>query len=161
MSLADTGFVILQNDRSIVKAISIKTKPKMLDLSRQAYIAETIFNTLEEYAGDRKIHVIIEAIPFSRRPTGKHFTRTGAVDILKYVLVKAGYPVYMIGATTIKNRFAGKGNSDKDAIIAAIKKKYTYNIRNNNVADAFAAADLLIAYLGKKVKLTLELMPSF
>lgn len=161
LSLTHTGITVMHEDRSIIKVYAIKTTRKDgLDDQRVLKIAERIMSVIEEYSDTNKVRVGIEAIPFSKRgATGKIFTRYGLFQVLKYLLMKAGIETYVIGPTTVKNRFAGKGNVDKDAVIKAIFTKYKLTIKDDNVADAFACASLVISYVREKLKLSIERVP--
>jgi Holliday junction resolvasome RuvABC endonuclease subunit len=157
-SLTGTGVVILQDDRSIVKAVCITSKPSS-DLPRVDKIASTVLDLVKSYADDKKVYVIFESIPFSRNPTGKSFTRHNLVFLLQWLFAKEGIETFSVTPTTIKNKFVGHGHAEKKAVIAAIHQKYRHTIKNDNIADAFAAADLLIAFIAKKLKLPIVKSP--
>lgn len=160
LSMSDTGIVVLHDDHSVVRAFSLKTTVKHgHDDTRLAIIVDEIMKLVIEYASCNKVYVIMEAIPFSRRATGKVFTRYGIFSTLKYLLRKEGIDTYVVGATTLKNKFAGKGTADKEAIMNAIFTRYQLVIKNNNVADAFACAAIGIAHLRNKLKLSIEKIP--
>lgn len=131
----------------------------MLDMSRTRHIANSVVDTIESYSSGHRIYIMIEAIPFSRNPTGKTYTRVEVIAVIKWELLKRGYPVYMVTATTLKKQFAGKGNKDKDAVKLACREKYNLNISNDNVADALAAADSLKRYILERARFPLEKMP--
>jgi Holliday junction resolvasome RuvABC endonuclease subunit len=159
--MTDTGVVVLNDDRSLIKAMSIKTTKKHgQDDTRAAFIVEAVMEVVMSYADTNKVRVCIEDIPFNRgRATGKIFTRYGIYATLKYLLRKAGIETYSVTPTTLKNKFAGHGHAGKDAIAAAIRTRYHHVITNDNIADAFAAASICIAHLREKLKLVITKMP--
>lgn len=158
-SLADTGLTIMDQRDNILFTKSIKTKPGSHDVRRCIDIVDTIIGIVEPYIHDHKVRIAIEPIPFARRPTGKTFTRHELVGMLKRELLKRGVEVYMIGATTIKNKFAGKGSADKTHMQAAVYNRFKRLVKNDNIADSIAIAALLSDYIERKLKLSIERLP--
>ena len=159
LSLTDTGFSAIDDGGNILFTKSIKTNPKSLDFARVLYTTTAILNDARAYAGDHKVRAFIEAIPFAPRPNGKTYTRTELFGIVKYGLVTSGIDTYVIGATTLKKEFASHGAAGKDAVIAAVHRRFGRLIKNDNVADSLGLASLGRDHFVSKLRFSMEKMP--
>lgn len=138
---------------------SVKTKASQLDIERCIYTADTVVGIIESYIHEHKVRVFVEAIPFSRNPNGKLFTRHELVGMIKYRLRKLNAEVYFIQSKTLKLQFTGNGSADKAAMQATAYNRYVRLIKNDNIADALALCAVGHDFIYEKKRLPHERLP--
>lgn len=126
----------------------------MPDHKRAAAIAEALLSLVEPYHLEHKTRVFFEALPFSRRPDGKLYTRTGAFYLSIYLMRQAGIDVWSMQSKTLKKAFAGTGASDKQGVINAVYNRYGRLENDDNIADAIALATVGNEFIdGKRISI--------
>lgn len=157
--MSDTGLVVIDEHEAVLSTFSIKTEAKHHDMSRLVAISDRVVYTIGQYTADHKVRVFIEAMPLSRRPDGKLYTRTELLGIVKYRLLILGVEVYLISPKTLKSKFAGNGNADKGQMQAAVYNRFQRLIKNDNVADGLALAATGLDYIKRRITLSIERLP--
>lgn len=91
--------------------------------------------------------------PAYGQTSGSHHDRSGLWwDLVRELTYEAGLDVMEIGIGKVKTYATGKGNSDKDAVLAATVRRYPEApISNNNEADAFVLAAMAARLIGESI----------
>lgn len=96
--------------------------------------------------------VVIEAPAYSRNSGSAH-DRAGLWWLTVGRLTGTGHNVVEIENNTLKVYGTGKGNVDKDVVLAAVIKRYPdVDVQNNNVADALCAAAMGCRFSGHPIE---------
>jgi len=138
MSLTSTGFFKKQGD--IVTMETIKTTPKTCpnDLARIRYIVDSVMSRIPK---DVKMVCIEDfftpANPFQiGAATG--LAMLGAV--MRLALYEAGMPMFIVAPSQIKKFVTGKGTGQKSIVVRDVFKKWGYDVKDDNQADACVLA---------------------
>lgn len=92
---------------------------------------------LEDYAQGRNIAA-----------KGKPFHMGELGGVLKLALWEQGFDLLLISPSSMKMAIAGKGNADKDQVIASLSSKFGLHIPRHDEADAAALMFLGERYCG-------------
>lgn len=145
LSLASTGVAGI--DRGVGWVARIRRKPDIspFQLDRMRGIRDEILTYLQ-FPTDL---VVVEAMAISRQ-TGQHLTRAGLWHLVVDAIDTRRIPVVAIAPTAVKKYATGKGNADKDAVLAAVIKRHpTVEITGNDEADALTLAAMGADHLGQ------------
>jgi crossover junction endodeoxyribonuclease RuvC len=102
--------------------------------------------------------VVIEAPAFSRT-TGHMHDRSGLWWLVVDALHGNDFPVVEVTATQRAKYATGKGNAAKDAVLAAVVRRYPdVEVSNNNEADALVLAAMGTRALGHPIETSLPVV---
>lgn len=155
------------SQRTYAPLSSITThKITTLNVAQRAETTAIAFIEWLKYHGS--VHaIVLENYAFSA--TGRVFHIGEHTGILKYLLWKADYPVYLVPPTVVKKFATGKGNADKIRMTSAFLKEYpngqnwcsTFFPRSPTTLRAKAPlSDLADAYWIAKYGVFSDLRPS-
>lgn len=141
LSLTATGIAII----GVGRPKAIEYKPKTRGYQRLADITETV---LREVKGCDVIAV--EGLAFGAK--GSAVFQTGGLwYVVGLELWRAGLTVVTIPPANAKKYATGKGNSDKDQVLAAVIRRFDTDLTGNNAADALVLAAMTADYYGHPV----------
>lgn len=144
LSLSSTGLYIINTDKGDTNA-EIKTKPAdyLHDIHRCDAIANIIMSMIQSQS---KIDMIALEDYFTGKQPGTVIKLAILGTIVRYHLLKNGFPFVAFAPTQIKKFETGSGISPKDNMLKSVFKKHGFDTSSNNVADACAIAHLGKAY---------------
>lgn len=145
LSLNSTGFVLINENGDFVKQWLVKNKKNYRAEKR----IEFVFNSTKE--------IIKEALPRSIGIEGYSFgSRKGAsfsigevggvVKHYLYRISKKGIRYYVFQPKSIKKFAIGNGNAKKSLILKAVYQQWNFDTECEDIADAFAIAQLTRVY---------------
>ena len=153
-SLAGTAIAII-DDTGHITVDRIATQPTSTHgdtVARMNRIERWLRNHLERL-GQLDLTIGIEGPAFSRSD-GKSHERAGLWWRLytRADLYTDTHPI-VIGPTKLKKYATGRGNSDKDAVLLAVSRRYpSFPGRSNDEADALVLAAMLARHEGHAIE---------
>ena len=148
-SLTATGLAVVGN--GVALASCVKIRPANLrGHERMDAIREVVLDTV-----DKAGLVVIEGPSYgSSAGQAGHHERAGLWWLLTRLLWQADIPYAVMSPSGLKKYITGKGNADKDSVLAAVVRRYGEHvvIDNNNAADAFALAAAGADHLGEAIE---------
>lgn len=158
-SLSATGVCVLNAVDNTAHVLTVGTKGSLSDgLAARAKRLETLTARLWHLAtsAEGQVYAVIEgpAPGVSREAAGSRHDRSALWwDIVRMVRKTTGRWPLVLSPATLKVYATGKGNAGKDAVMAsAIKRYLTFDIGNNNEADAVILAAAGARVLGCPVE---------
>jgi len=150
LSLTGTGCVILE-DGEIKEKVLIKTKNSGKlpndELKRLLYIRDQINMEKIDLA-------VMEGLAMNARNTSSLTQGSGLNYLVRDRLSRSKIPFCICQPTTLKKFATGKGNCPKDNIMLEVYKRWSVDITDNNLCDAFVLAKIGESLLGGKGFLT-------
>ena len=131
-----TGAVVLSDDPKFIFEAEYEAK-KLKGFERLAWFRETITKLLKTYP---PTVVVIENYGFANAFTLVTLVEVGTV--VRMALYDAKVPIVEIPPTTLKVYVTGKGVAPKEVMMRDIYKRWGFEAKTNNIADAFALAKL-------------------
>lgn len=157
-SLTGTGVGVIQADGTeITHAVHTfgrkgKTSETLIErLNRITTITRQVRDVIRGL--DVYPDVIAIETPAYGQTSGSHHDRSGLWwDLVRELTYEAGLGVMEVGIGKVKIYATGKGNGDKDAVLAATVRRYPEApISNNNEADAFVLAAMAARLIGEPI----------
>lgn len=155
LSLTSTGIAVARNSR-IVSVGTVKSTGRKGDdlISRHARLG----NLADEIIG--RVHVIRPQMVVVENPSygsrhGSQHDRSGLWWLVVDSMLTEGYPVATVSPQGRAKYGTGKGNASKDAVLAAVVRRYSRDdmlIEGNDVADATLLAAMGSRHMGKPVE---------
>jgi crossover junction endodeoxyribonuclease RuvC len=109
-------------------------KPEMGELFRLNWIRDKVLDLVRWR--DRGVAlVIVEGFAFAR-PNQAH-QLGGLGYVVRHALWKAQMPWVDVAPAALKKYVTGRGNAQKDAVMRDVYKRWGFEAKDNNVADAF------------------------
>ncbi len=96
----------------------------------------------------RPVLAAIERPAYSRGEgtSGKTVERNGLYAGLQWMLWRAGVPYLDVASTTLKKFVTGRGDSEKSLMLREVWRKWQYEAKDDNDADAFGLSQLAEAW---------------
>lgn len=144
-SLTATGLVKLNRKGELVERATITTSPKLSIYQRVDLIA---IETRKFCAGET---LAIVETPYS----GMSGKTTAQLAVLGFNIRACLHPIPFLNVTPsqVKQFATGSGTSHKSAMMMAVLKKWDYEPKDDNDADAYTLAQIGLAYsVGAKLK---------
>lgn len=146
LSLTGTGWATIGTDgiqTGLVKSIGHKGD----SLATRYHRLSTLREQLQFVISDNTL-VVIEQ-PAYAAVGGSHHDRSGLWWMVVGTYLGYEYKVAEVPPTVVKKFATGKGNADKDTVLAATIRRYPdANVSNNNVADAVTLAAMGARFMG-------------
>lgn len=148
-SLTSLGLACFRNG-SIAAAARVRSKGSVTDSLEQRFaraktIVAQVYDFVDVYIPDM---VVIEAPSYASK-FGHAHDRSGLWWGIVGVLLTAGYPVVEVPPSNRMKYATGKGNAQKDLVLAAAIRRYpAADITGNDVADAVVLAAMGSRYMG-------------
>lgn len=145
LSFTSSGYYFLEEGKESTVHGCITTKPAdfSTDLHRIDHIANIILDLIKEHKPDI---VAIEDFYVGR----VSFSATKIISlgsIVRYLILKTGTPFILIAPSQLKKFATGSGVAKKDNMLLSVYKKYKFETKYNDVADACIAANFGVGYL--------------
>lgn len=159
LSLTSTGIAVINTDTGDVTIDRIQskgTKDATLEerrsrLTTLQYAVQTAITKAHEATEVVSIPLVVIEQPAFSRQTGHMHDRSG---LWWLVVAHAGkwYDVAEVSPTARAKYAAGKGNASKDAVLAAVVRRYPQvEVTGNDEADALALAAMGARHLGHPI----------
>lgn len=154
LSLTGTGVVVL-NDGKLDAQTSIKSSKTGKKHSDEIERLRTIVSDIMEYVDEHKPDVaVIEGIAFMAKNTTALAQLAGLNYMVRSALVDRDIPFLIVAPTSLKKFVTGSGNAPKDTIMLEIYKRWHVTLLDNNIADAYALAQVGLAVSDSERKIT-------
>lgn len=159
LSLTGTGLTLISDEG--IKTALVKSKgdaKATLDerAARLSMLSETILQHASLVADDG---VIVIEQPAYSQTAGSHHDRSGLWWMIVGRLIELGYHVVEIAPTSVKKYACGKGNAAKDAVLAAVVKRYPQaDVTDNNIADSLVLAAMGARWLKRPIDINLPVL---
>lgn len=152
LSLTATGVAAAVGGTAKVRTVT--STPTEDTIAARSIRLRAVAGALFNLARDADL-VVIERPAFLSK-TGAAHDRSGLWWLLVARLTGAGVPVAEVSPNTIKKYATGKGTADKDAVLAAVVRRYPdVEVNTNNEADALILAALGARHVGEPLEATL------
>lgn len=139
LSLTGTGVVILDRAGSPVHAETISCK--FQGMERLAFIRGSVASLLSRHS---PLLTCVEGYSFSSRQSHAHaLGELGGV--IRLLLHRNGFIYHDIPPSTLKKFVTGKGNAMKDEVMMNVYKRWGFEAKDNNQADAYGLARISLA----------------
>lgn len=139
--------VIKVNDIELEERINISNKDNKLDdMKRIVEIKKRIDKVLKMHS---VTIVSIEGYSMGSRK-GQIFNIAELGGLIKAMLYENNYPYHIIPPKSLKSYISGNGNAEKEDMQRAIQTRYFLSFEDNNEADAFGLA-ILVMELGEEI----------
>ena len=139
LSLTGTGLVVLDSTGKVYEAITIKSK--LQDMERLAFIRGTIGQMLTKH---EPVMACLEGYSMGSR-AGQLASIGELGGVVKLLLHRNKYRYAIAAPTQLKKFATGKGNCMKDGIMMHVYKRWGYEAKDNNIADAYVLAKIAMA----------------
>lgn len=138
-----TGFAGFLGSTSTFRYLLKLTQvsPKFAKWDRLRQLEEGVEAVLMSF---RPTHVYCEA--YSTHQKSSIATCVEIGTLLRRAIVRLNIPLYSVPPMTLKKWASGKGNADKEAMIAAVFKRWKIQFQSDDLADAYALGRLGIAH---------------
>lgn len=120
-------------------SVQCQTKPQNYpnDQERLLHISRFFSEQLEPFAGHEQKLAYVEGYAMAARNSRQQMIGELGGQ-LRLILYKAGWTIYLVPPTTIKQFACGKGNGKKNAMMMEVYKRWGYSPSDDNDADAYA-----------------------
>lgn len=136
-SLSATGIVVLDENGSLLDAHAIKPK-KLRGMPRLKLIRNHIKELIVRE--DPEL-ILIEGYSFGSR--GRSIFNLGELGgVLRLLFEDLELQYIDVPPTVLKKWVTGKGNADKEMMLASIEAKYGIKFDDDNIGDAFGLAKM-------------------
>lgn len=129
-----TGLCLLENDQHKTKLLHFD---KARGFERLHLIAQSFNNTVKEWSPDL---VVIEGYAYGN--VGSLVTLVEIGTLLRKTLYDGKISWYDAPPTLLKKFATGKGNANKAAIAVAVKQRWGFESKSDDVVDAYGLARL-------------------
>lgn len=148
LSLTSTGFAVIHGGTATVQRITSKP-PKLRTSEGQAErLQDLVAEIYTALPISDHTHVAIEGPSYGSTGGSAH-ERGGLWWMVRSTLRDIGLDVIIAAPGTVKKYATGKGNSPKDAVLAAVIRRYPdVNITGNDEADALTLAAICARFHG-------------
>jgi crossover junction endodeoxyribonuclease RuvC len=158
LSLTSTGLAVVRTDDPLWSSLrTIKSKGARADglVQRRDRLAGIVIAVLGLAQSVEADLVALEGPSFASQGASTH-DRSGLWWLTTYALTQNGFRVVEIPPTCRIKYGTGKGNSSKDAVLAAVVRRYPHaDVRGNDDADALILACMGARLLGEPVEASL------
>lgn len=156
LSMTSTGLARIDTERGEVAVATITTKPpKMSTLLTRDTRLEKIENAIWSWSLSAYL-VVIEGPAFSSTMGSAH-DRSGLWWRVVAHQINAGRKVVEVPPTSRIKYATGKGNASKDAVLAAVVRRYSWvETANNDEADSLVLAAMGARSLGFPIEESLS-----
>lgn len=146
LSLNGTGISVVDEGLSIVFSHRVtlntgtKAFPELYGMERANFIINVMKDIIENHQPNV---VVLEGYSYGSK--GRAVFDLGELGgIVRYVLSNLNIPFYEVPPTTLKKYISGKGNADKDMMMAAALSRYGKSFNSHDECDAFCLAAMFL-----------------
>lgn len=132
-----TGFVILK------PGTNEPVTARLIDASKykEGQRLNQIFLTIKQLVGDLKIEqAALEGYSYGSTHRAQDLGEVGG--IVRLALTQLEIPYAVVAPTSLKKYVTGRGDADKEHMMAAVKSKWGIVIPQDDIADAYGLAHL-------------------
>lgn len=135
-SLTGTGISVISDGKleySTVIKSKFKGVKRLIDIKTQL---------VDIYKANNPNYVAMEGYGFMTKGRGFELGELGGV--IKVTFSELGNPPIVVHPSHLKKFVTGKGNCDKSLVLMNIYKKYGIEFDNDNIADSYGIARLML-----------------
>ncbi|GAA1992699.1 hypothetical protein GCM10009718_33010 [Isoptericola halotolerans] len=155
LSLTSTGVAAICDDDTVPAPYAfvdrITSKPSGSTLEARNRRLAIIVDAVHGWVHDGADLVVIEGLAYSST-SGKAAERAGLWWLVVHRLIANGYPVAEVPPTSRAKYATGTGNAAKDAVLAAVVRRYPdVEVTGNDEADSLILAAMGARWLGHPI----------
>lgn len=150
LSLTGTGMVAISQDGTILFKTTIKNK--LRGEERLQFIRNEILDMVERFPTAR---YCVEGYAMGIR-TGQSFSIGELGGVIKLLLWEQGKIFHIVSPTSLKKFILGKGVGDKDMVIMNVFKRWGFEAKTSDEADA-----LVLAMIAREIESPSESIPKY
>lgn len=155
LSLTSTGVAIADPLGTFTSNVKSKSLGSTWDDRRMRILNADL--AIMKNVSERADLVVIEGPSYNSKSTSDH-DRAGLWWSVYRSVVARGVPVMVVAPTQVKKYATGKGNANKDAVLAAVVRRYLdIEVTGNDQADALVLAAIGRRLLGSPLEESLPL----
>lgn len=144
-SLTSSGYAYYDRDGKLIVG---RIMPKQLrGVQRLSFIENTFADMIGKAQADM---IVMEGYSMGSR--GRIFDIGELGGVIKFSAYTMQKPILIVPPSVLKKWTTGKGNADKKAMLAAVKKKWYADCKSHDVADAIALLHFGELYMEQKSK---------
>jgi crossover junction endodeoxyribonuclease RuvC len=147
--LTNTGLICLDLQGNLVTSWNIKPKKDLSGVDRLVYIQHQLVEFLEGVMYQWLVaHVCMEQYGFAGLHGQHAYIGEGGGAVKLQLLESLGDPVgypTLVAPNQLKKFVSGKGTSKKEGMLLFVYKKWGYETRDNNLADAYGLARIALS----------------
>ncbi len=149
LSLRSTGVALISEQEPMTWTITSKPPQTVIEVAQ--LIVKQVLSIAQR---DKEVTFFIEDYSFGKFGTSSSVTALiELTGIITYELHKNNLTYFKIPPTILKKYLTGKGNAKKEQMLVFALEKYGIHFNSSDECDAFALADLGLAFLtGKNLK---------
>lgn len=138
-SLTCTALVVVRGSEVLARGC-IESKPKNFStqIHRYDFMRESLLCFIDEHMPD---FAAVEGYSFGSRGQQHSIAEWGG--LLRWTLWSADVPYREVPPATLKKFVTGAGNADKALVLREVFKRWGFNARDDNEADAFGLAMII------------------
>lgn len=140
LSLTGTGICVKRQNEVAIETFKTTPKSAPNDLARLQLIVSEVMKRIPSDV--TMVCVEDYFTPTNRQQIGAAIKIVALGTIVRMALYEAGIPFFVISPSQLKKFITGKGNSQKSLIIREVYKKYGYDCKDDNQADASVLAHM-------------------
>jgi Holliday junction resolvasome RuvABC endonuclease subunit len=146
LSLTSTGIAVAHRGHATVSRVTSKPAPTTAGTAER--LIRLVAEIFEHVPTTEHTHVAIEGPSFGSTGGSAH-ERGGLWWLVRTKLERRGIDTVIIPPTSVKKYATGKGNAPKDAVLAAVIRRYPdVEVTGNDEADALVLAAMCARHHG-------------
>lgn len=147
LSLTGSGVVVIERTGQVLFSRTITSR--LTDMERLAFIRGEIGEVLSKYS---PMLTCIEGYSMGSR-SGQLASIGELGGVIKLLLHRNKFRYTIVAPTQLKKFVTGKGSAMKDEIMMHVYKRWGYEAKDNNTADAYGLSRIALALEGEDNKL--------
>lgn len=151
-SLTSSGFSYIDNSGQVHTG---RIRPKTRGVERLDFVSECFNDLFSSMVRQYRSCPLLVYEGYSMGSPkmgniGRFFDIGEQGGILKLLAYRRGANILLVPPTSLKKFATGKGNADKESVIASVASVWNYHIPHNDEADAFVLMQMGLAHLNSK-----------
>lgn len=155
LSLTSTGVAIIHDGHATVQRITSKPAKDATTDDNAARIDDLVHRIVHAVPNSEHTTVAVEGPSFGSKGSAVH-TLGGVWWAVRIALHQLGIDVVIAAPSVVKRYATGNGNASKDAVLAAVVRRYfNVDVTGNDEADALVLAAIAARLGGDPIDLNL------
>ena len=156
LSTAATGLVLLEeNGKKPNVLLDMEIKGQDSGISRNAMIVAEVMQVILAQGPSK---IVIEGYSLNMKNASSVIPLVELGGLMRFMMQIEGMTWYDPRATEIKKFATGKGGSPKEVVMMNVFKRWEYESKTNNIADAYVCAAMGLAQANRLQGITLDMM---
>lgn len=155
-STSATGIVLLKEQEvSPLLILEHEVKPKDISgMTRNQMIVTAVMEIVHQFHPDK---IVIEGYSLNLKNASSVVPLVELGGLLRFMLYLDGLSWYDPRASEVKQFVTGKGNSPKEVVMMNVFKRWGFEAKTNNTADAYVCAAMGLAQANRLQGVNLDM----